>query len=250
MKKSEQQLKRSDKKTFGERLRRLEAISSHKIEYIMLPAERVENFAQEAQNTFVSGDFRSCIFCCASAADQAFKDHYVNFSGYPDPEELQWEIEISKMTFGKIIDKMKSRFNIELIKIAQDLNDLRNTISVHPIFLAVPQDYAENEYNLVWANKTLIRDIRKILSFLTIKDQEKFMVEEIRLADEKGKVRKKIKFSEVLSNPSEAEGLVGFRVLWEERLLEYLALTAYGLLAMLLNELYMPKTSKSAHKIH
>jgi len=126
--------------------------------------ESPQNFWTEALTDYLNECFRSSIFSCASAVEQAFKERLIIDSD--DPEETLWKFEIKKFTLGDIIKEAKKNKKLsKLVSTANEINKFRNEIAVHPIqtpLFPKPQDKRKT----VLTNLSMIRAIRKVLTFL------------------------------------------------------------------------------------
>jgi len=176
---------------------------------------------QEAAEDYQEGCFRSCIFVCAEIVEQVIKHELIRNS--EDPEEKQWQLEIEGMTFGKLIEEAKKLEELKgHIADAQWLNDARNTIAVHPLYVGVYEKDDDLQTRL-WKNRTMIRNIRKTLKFLNERDRE--IVLESELRPESGE--KFIKLRDMLEDPTSDRIFVMWDLLSKD-MLERLALEAYS----------------------
>jgi len=94
-----------DEKTIDNRAKRLaelEPITLSAIEF-ELPI-RMHNYIDESIKTYIEKCYRSCIFCCSNAVEQAFKKELI-FSENNINQRKSVQEEIEKMPFGKIIDE-------------------------------------------------------------------------------------------------------------------------------------------------
>ncbi|MEM3452670.1 MAG: hypothetical protein QW835_03475 [Candidatus Hadarchaeum sp.] len=185
----------------------------------------------EVAESYVEGCFRSCIFLCAEIAEQTIKHELIRNS--EDPEETQWRLEIEKATFGKLIEE--ARKLRELKKYADEvqwLNDVRNSIVVHPLYVGVyePKDNLQTK---IWKNRTMIRNIHKTLKFLKKQDKEIILNTEIRC---EGK-NKFIKLKDLLNEPTSDHVFVVWSLL-DKEVLEILALEAYRRMKKIIEGIY------------
>lgn len=105
------------------------------------PSFRMDPYQKEATNSYINGNFRSCIFSCACIVDQVFKHEYVKAS-----ENKKKALEdIEGKTFGDaigLVRKLSKDGKLGHLKPfidkAETLNNIRNKISVHPGYVDLP----------------------------------------------------------------------------------------------------------------
>lgn len=189
------------------------------------------DFANEAFDTYQEGCFRSCIFCCAEIVEQVIKHELIRNS--EDSEEKQWRLEIKRATFGELIKEAKKLGELkEHIADVNWLNDARNTIAVHPLYVGVYEEDDDLQAK-IWKNRTMIRNVSKTLEFLDKKDREVELESELRL--ESGE--KFIKLRDMLKDPTSDHLFVLWGLLGKE-LLERLALKAYTTMKKIVEGVY------------
>jgi hypothetical protein len=146
--------------------------------------------------------------------------------------------EVARGTFGDVIRKSKKK-NVPrllpLIEKASLLNDMRNEIAAHPMFIDPPvKDDAETGQK----NDLLHEDINCIVSLVRRIDSK--LADEImstRLISEEDK--KTYVFGDVVSGISEPPYfMIGFWALIEQRVLKFLAGQAWHILKTISEELY------------
>jgi len=134
---------------------------------------RIADYCDEAKRSFVNGCFRSCIICSATAVELALKHTLIFLS--EDWEQTYWEIEVGKLSFYKIIKRLRE-MNRKLSGMLDDaiwLRRARNEIVAHPIYIGNPftmkkpghLEFQEPELQ-IWACKIMLRDISKLLQFV------------------------------------------------------------------------------------
>jgi len=154
IKDAEQIEKERDKRKFEKRVDRRVHIGT--ITYSSVekqPPFYLWDLLEEAAESYLEGCFRSCIFCCAEIAEQMIKHELIRNSR--DPEERTWQFEIKRVTLGKLIEEAKKVKELkERIDDAEWLNDARNTIAVHPLYVGV---YESNDdlQTKIWKNRTI-----------------------------------------------------------------------------------------------
>ena len=156
-----------------------------------------------------------------------------------DWEETYWQIERKKMSFGHILEKAKE---IEALtrfyKDANWLRKIRNKIGAHPTYIS---EYFElrNRDQLIWANKVMFKDIRKLLQFLPPQKRKK-TVETTKLYAKtpEGKEFGTRYLKEFLNNPTKI-GPETFSDWWnfQSVILEELSFEAYKRMAKIVNAL-------------
>ena len=168
------QLRERDAKTLDSRAKRLKELKELEgITYSVVNrtvAERMDNFIAEAIENYKNGCFRSCIFCCASAVEQAFRHEMIHSSDRP--EKVQKFLE--KKTFGGVIKAAKDYERLwPFIKDAGQLNELRNEVAVHPLYVA--KTYGSFDKMLEradWVKKTIHQDLCVLKKFLCSEQQK------------------------------------------------------------------------------
>jgi hypothetical protein len=162
-----------DEKTIDNRAKRLvelEAITLSAIEF-ELPI-RMYNYIDEASKTYIERCYRSCIFCCSNAVEQAFKKELI-FSENNINQRKSVQEEIEKMTFGKIINKGKKiDFLSCFINDAEWLKNLRNKVAVHPIYISHGNIGTETPEIAEWRKQSIKKDIETLLPFLDKENQK------------------------------------------------------------------------------
>jgi len=133
------------------------------------PADRLNEYLREAADSYVNGNFRSCIFSSACIVDQVFKHEYVKAS----TDKKKALEEIKGKTFGKTLRLVCRLLSRELcymkpfIAKATSLNIIRNGISVHPGYVDLPPS---SEWGIVV--ELMRREILSLLKLLVITDPE------------------------------------------------------------------------------
>ncbi len=185
----------------------------------------------EAFGNYQEECFRSCIFCCAEIVEQVIKHELIRNS--EDPEEKQWQLEIKRATFGDLIKEAKKLGELKkYIADAQWLNDARNTIAAHPLYVGV-YEKGDDLQTKIWKNRTMIRNIRKTLEFLDKRDRETILKSE--LSYESG--GEFIKLGDMLKDPTLDHVFVMWSLLSKD-ILEKLALKAYTRMKKIVEGVY------------
>jgi len=220
---------------------RLQKIEPYRI--YSVPNIRAWDYAREAKHSYINGFFRSSIICSSIVVEQSFMHELIGAS--EDWEETYWRIQVKEMTFGKLLEEVK-REKVKKLKVfikgADWLRKVRNEVAAHPTYIS---DYFElkDRYQLIWANRIMFRDIRRLLHFFN--PQKRTEIEKSKLttkSPEGKKIRESECLKDFLSNPKKVEADTFFN--WwafETGLLGELALEVYGRMAKIMNGLYYIK---------
>jgi len=237
------QLKEKDLDTLFSRASRLKKLEPIRIPSV--PTLRVWFFAGEAKLCYINGCYRSSIICSSNATEQSFIHMLIVTS--EDWKKTYWQIENRVMTFGQILaemDEQIKRRNLEpLTKFAKDakwLKKVRNEIAAHPTYVDGSAYFERSTHDqIVWENKVMFRDIRKLLQFLS-PQKRKEMVETGKLTgvNSEGKVVETRYFKDFLNDPTKIDPHTwsdweGFQL----SILEKLALEAYKRMGKIVNGL-------------
>lgn len=211
--------------------RRIERCQELEVIQTRFSFQKEWDYAGEASDTYIAGNYRSAIFCCACAVDQIFRYEYMR-----NPESRYDEIE--GLTFGRIIKQCKKK-EIEsllpFIKQAFLLNAIRNDVATHPLFIDIP---IESDPDRKLGNSLLLKDITKLLELIgTIDPDLRHEIESTELISE-SEGRTYI-FGEVVKQQSDMPfNLDGFWSLIEDRILKFLANQAWHIMKMISEGLY------------
>ena len=232
----EKQLRKEDFETLVNRGLRLRKLDSFKI--AVLPTMRIYDYIEEAKTSYINRCFRSCIICSSIAVEQIFR-HILTIAS-EDWEETYWRVEIGKMTFGDILREVKTRKIKALTKCIKDadwLRMVRNRIGAHPPYIS---DYFRLKKldQLIWANKLMFRDIRKLLQSLEPQKRKEVEMEKITVKDSWGKEIESTPFKDFLKDPTKIKIANYFDwFLIQNMLLEELAFEAYKKMVKIVNGL-------------
>lgn len=159
-------LEEQDGKTIDRRAKRLaelEPIQTSSIEKEQ--AVRMNDYIHEAIKTYIEGCYKSCIFCCSCAVEQAFKKEMI-FSKTSIMEREEMQQKLDSMTFGKLIGEAEKDFSLSnFIEDAKWLKDIRNNIAVHPIYISHGNIGTESREIEEWRKQSIKNDIDKLLPF-------------------------------------------------------------------------------------
>jgi hypothetical protein len=217
-------IKNLDEKTLDERSLRLKELGV--IQYSSFErstSSRMSDYSVESGKSYVEGCFRSCIFCCAAAIDQAFRHEIIRESNTPKKERKNL-----KGTFGPIIKQAKDTERLQpFLEDATWLNGLRNTVAVHPLcFWPFPGEE-------IMEIKIIIEDLKKIITVAGAEYSEQ--IKQLFIIREDGS---KVVLADVLCDPTkpEASDLLMWRL--DNDILKPLALKAYQRMAGIIEGLY------------
>lgn len=241
-------LKERDLDSLPHRALRLQKIESHEIYFV--PNIRAFDYAREAKHSYINGFFRSSIICSSIVVEQSFIHELIGAS--EDWEETYWRIQVSEMTFGQLLEEARRKKVKKLkafIKDADWLRKVRNEVAAHPTYIS---EYFElkDRYQLIWANRIMFRDIRRLLHFLSAQKRTEMEKSKITTKSPKGKIiRESECLEDFLSNPKKIE--VDTFINWwafESGLLGELALEVYGRMAKICCEYtHQSKISSSSN---
>lgn len=206
------------------------------------PPHYLESYMDEARESYLEGAFRSCIFCCADAAEQIIKHELIRESEAPE-EKLEW-FEKERRGLGKLIgDAEEAEFLRKHIEDFEWLNGVRITIAVHPLYIGVHEG-SDDPQTRIWKNRTMIRSVRKTLEFLDGETREAVLESQLSVPAE----GKTIKLGDMLTDPSSDHTFFWWRLL-EEDVLEELALEAYGRMKKIVEGVYSIKQSSRSKNL-
>jgi hypothetical protein len=147
----------------------------HELEVAILSAQKFSSqrewdYAREASASYINGNYRSAILCCACSVDQVFRYEYLRVPGnkYKD----LWQSN-RQLTFGQLIRKCKERKVTRLtpfLEKAELLNRIRNDVAAHPVFTDVPCA-SDTEREL--QDELMRRDITALLNLVGELDSER-----------------------------------------------------------------------------
>lgn len=224
-------LEKGDSDTLERRAERLRELRQIQTNGRLLSSQREWDYAGEASDSYINGNYRSAIFCCACAIDQIFRYEYLKMPGnrYKDLE---------RCTFGQTIRKCENKGVTSLLPFmgkADLLNKMRNEVATHPLFFDLP---AESDPERRLTNELLLKDIKKLLDLVGKIDAElRKKIESTKLISEvEGK---SYVFGKVINQQSEMPfNLDGFWGLIEQDILIFLASQAWGIMKEIAEGLY------------
>jgi hypothetical protein len=232
---AEKIIRDNDSRKFEGRVKRwIEIIELGAIEFASFrksPPHYLWNLLKEAADDFQEGCFRSCIFICASVAEQILKHELIQSS--TDPEEKQWEIEIRRKSYSDLINESEKLPSLKsYVGDARWLRDARNLIAAHPLYVGV-YEKDDTQDRIIWKNKTMIRNIRKTLELFDNKDRESILDFKITYED-----KSEVKLRDALKDPTFDHASVIWSGFSEDAVLEFLALGAYQRMKKIVEGVY------------
>lgn len=224
-------LEKTDRNTLERRAERLQELAQIQTDGRLFSSQREWDYAGEASESYISGNYRSTIFCCAVAVEQIFRYEYLKLRG-----NIHEELE--RCTFGEVIGKCKKKGVKSLhpfMEQAELLNKMRNEVATHPMFIDLPVE-ADPERQI--RNDLILRDIITLLSLVGILDSKmRHDIESTVLISEAES--KKYIFGAVISRQCEMPTVFdGFWGLIEESVLKFLARQAWNIMKTISEGLY------------
>lgn len=224
-------LEKNDRDTLERRAaRRQELTPILTVGRLSLP-QREWDYTGEASTSYISGNYRSAIFCCACTVDQIFRYEYMKLP------ESNYE-EIKGLTFGRVIRECR-RKNVgsllPFMKQAFLLNDIRNNLATHPLFVDTP---IESDPERQLRDRLLIEDMTKLLELVERIDPDlRHEVESTELISEAED--RTYTFGEVISQQSDMPfNIKGFWSLIEDKILRFLANQCWHIMKTITEGLY------------
>ena len=226
-----QVLLKGDSDTLERRAIRLQELEQIQTDGRLFSSQREWDYASEASDSYINGNYRSAVFCCACAIDQIFRYEYVKVPGnkYEDVESGP---------FGRVISKCKKenvKSLIPFMEQAELLRDMRNEVAAHPLFIDLPTETDPERHA---RNALLLKDIKKLLDLVGRIDTElRKKIESTELINEvEGE---KCVFGKVIDKEDEILfNLDGFWGLIELDILKFLASQAWGIMKEIAEGLY------------
>lgn len=226
-----QKFKELEELEFKDRLGRLLQLDSIRTVEIDLgaehfvPSDTAEPFVREAAYAYIGGQYRSCVFCCATAVHHIVQETILEEQGY----EIEKARNLHHMTFNKLLVEARKNMKLQIcLDDAKWLITLRNKLAAHPQF--VRGGRAKSQAELEFEISTMV-DAAKGLIDLVI-PQAKKVIENCTVEYD----NKRITFREAL----DAHNRIGTEVIWHElqlRVIQALAYEAYRRLYRIMKEL-------------
>lgn len=224
-------LEKNDRNTLERRAARRQELTPIQTNGRLSSPQREWDYTDEASASYISGNYRSAIFCCACTVDQIFRYEYMKLP------ESNYE-EIKGLTFGRVIRECR-RKNVEsllpFMKQAFLLNDIRNNVATHPLFVDIP---IESDPERLLRDRLLIEDMTKLLELVESIDPDlRYEIESNKLISEaEGRT---YTFGEVISQKSNMPfNMKGFWGLFEDKILRFLANQCWHIMKTISEGLY------------
>lgn len=224
-------LEKLDANTLERRIERCQELEGIQTDGRLFSVQKEWDYAGEASGNYIAGSYRSSIFCCTCAVDQVFRYEYMKL-----PESNY--AKIKGLTFGQVVRECGKR-NVESLlpymKRAFLLNDIRNNVATHPLFVGIP---IESDPERQLRDTLLIEDMIKLLELVGRIDSElRHEIESTELINEvEGRT---YIFGEVINQQSDIPfNLNGFLVLIEDKILRFLANQCWYIMKTISEGLY------------
>ena len=222
-------IQESDQRTLERRAQRLQELAQIQTDGRLFASRREWDYAGEASESYINGNYRSTVFCCACAVDQILKYEYLKVPGH------RYE-DIEKCTFGQMIRKCRHVTSLlPFLKETEMLNKLRNDIAAHPIFIDLPiSSNPDKEIR----NQLVLKGINTLVDLVGLLNQEfRNQIEATKLVSEvEGKT---YNFGKVIRGLEEMPfNLDGFWGLLEQDVLRFLANRSWAILKEIAEGLY------------
>jgi len=175
-----------------------------------------------------------------------------------DWEQTYWEIEVGKLKFYKIVEKIRAK-NKKLSGLLNDaiwLRRARNEIVAHPIYIANPFAVKKKGYIepiepelQIWANKIMLRDISKLLRFVEPDKRKEIEEKKFTTKNEQGKIVEEFSVIDYIKQRKPVRYELFDFLYWrsiQNELIEEIAFQAYKRMANRKNVLF-PTTAKCMH---
>jgi len=225
-----EQLKKSDKNSLERRAERLQELPVIQVDGRLFSSQKEWDYSGEASESFIVGNYRSTIFCCACAVDQIIRYEYLKMPGHTYDELGR--------TFGQHIRVCKNKGGLRLseyIGQAELLNKIRNVVAVHPLFIDPP---IESDPKGLLRKELLLEDIKRLLNL--VKEIKPEMESEIKSTTVVSEVEgKRYIFGRIVSGQDDMPfNLDGFWGLIERDILKFLAFLAWCIMKNIVEGLY------------
>ncbi len=227
-------LEKNDRDTLERRTARCQKLTPIQTGGRLPSPQREWDYTGEASAGYISGNYRSAIFCCACVVDQIFRYEYMKLP------KSSYE-KIKGLTFGGVIRECRGR-NVEsllpFMKQAFLLNDIRNDVATHPLFVDIP---IESDPERLLRDSLLIEDVTKLLELVERIDPD------LRHETESTELRSEAEgityiLGEVISQKSDMPlDMKGFWVLIEDDILRFLANQCWHITKTIMEGLYGTK---------
>jgi len=220
-----------DARTLERRAERLQELEKIETDARRFSSQREWSYLTEATDVYINGHYRSAIFCCAFAVDQIFRYEYLKTA------EGEYD-DLENLTFWPLIRKCERQKVASLcpyIEEAKLLNDLRNKVATHPLFIDVPID---SDLTRQMRGELICKDIAILLDLVGRLDpSRRLKIESTVLRD--GAKGVDYIFGEVISHPSDLPSTIdGFWGLIEQEVLKFLAKQARNIVKTISEGLY------------
>jgi hypothetical protein len=165
-------------------------------------------------------------------------------------EEAYWEMEMKKPNFSQIIKRLKNsnRDLVETLKDADWLRKARNEIVAHPLYVGNTFEVAKSGHlemtefeHHMWASKTMLRDIRKLLRFVEPATRRTIEEKKFTKRDGSGRTLEEFSVMDHLKQRKPVRYELTDFLYWkaiQNELIEEIAFGAYGRMVSVINSLF------------
>lgn len=215
---------------------------------------RILDYCGEAEDSFINGCFRSCIICSAVAVELALKHTLIFY--FEEWEETYWEIEVKKLKFSKVIERLRQTGKFgDILRNADWLREVRNQVVAHPLYIGNPFEMTKPGHlepkgveQEIWACNTMLRDIKKLLRF--VEPEKRKEIEEKKISKKSshdGKTLEEFSVKDLLGSQELFRHQLGNFLYWkaiQNELIEEIAFLAYKRMVETINVLFpQPSTA-------
>lgn len=232
-------LRQIDKDTLDRRAKRCHELEVTRTSAQEFYSRRECDYEREASCSYINGNYRSAILCCACSVDQVFRYEYLKVLG--NKYEDLWRAS-RQLTFGQVIQKCESRKVPRLtpfMEKAKLLKHIRNEVAVHPLFTDVPC-ISDTERQL--RDELIRRDVTALLNLIGEIDKErKEDIEGTELINSAEGARYTLREAVGQESGLPTSSLLGFWAVIEKNVLRFLANHAWHIKRQILEGLYPAK---------
>lgn len=201
-----EKLRERDEIFIEPRAYRLKEIETIGFNAPLFSPSREYQYHEEAINSYVNGNYLSCIFSCVGVVEQTLRHEYIEMA--QDKEKAIKEV--NNLTFGQLIYQIDRLNNIcgkfkrieSFIEDAKNINEIRNEIAIHPKYLDIFYHTDDDQRR---RDKRIAEDIKRRLRLIihvdpSIKSEKKEEKFKELLSKEMGPQTKRFTLGTILDN--------------------------------------------------
>lgn len=196
------------------------------------PSDTTEVFVREAVHSYIDGLYRSCIFCCATAAHHIMQETILQEQGYGTAKAKV----LHEMGFKHLLQEAKHVAKLtDCLEDARWLIRVRHKVAAHPHF--VRSGRAKSQAELEYEINTMVEGAEDLIALL--EPEARKLVEASTVEDEKERVT----FRKAL----DSHHRVGAEVIWHQLqhyVIQVLAFEAYRRLYSIIKKLELYPITK------